>query len=89
VIINVTGAPEGTEVFAGGMTVGVAPGPVQLPRDPAALVLTFKAEGFVMTSKEVTPDRDQDLAVTLKKRPGAAGHKRTRDDLLDPFGGTK
>ncbi|MDB4960344.1 MAG: serine/threonine protein kinase [Myxococcales bacterium] len=87
VILNITGAPEGTEVFAGGMTVGVAPGPVQLPRDPGPLVLTFKADGFVITSKEVVPDRDQDLAVTMKKRAGAATKKRTRDDLLDPFGG--
>ncbi len=87
VIITITGAPEGTEVFAGGMTVGAAPGPVQLPRDTSPLVLTFKADGFVMTSKEVTPDQDQELGVTLKKRPGGSGGKKpTRDDILDPFG---
>jgi len=86
VIITITGAPEGTEVFAGGMTVGAAPGPVQLPRDSSPLVLTFKADGFVMTSKEVTPDTDQELGITLKKRAGGGGKKPTKDDILDPFG---
>jgi serine/threonine protein kinase len=87
VIITVSGVPEGTEVFAGGMTVGAAPGPVQLPRDAAAMVLTFKADGFLTTSREVTPDRDQPLEVTLKKKPGAV-KKKTKDDILDPFGRT-
>jgi len=86
VILTITGAPEGTEVIAGGMTVGAAPGPVQLPRDGSPLVLTFKADGYVMTSKEVTPDRDQELGITLKKRGGGGGKKPTRDDILDPFG---
>jgi len=85
VIVTVTGVPEGTEVFAGGMTVGAAPGPVQLPRDAAPLVLTFKADGHVMTSKEVTPDRDQEIKIVLKKR-ASGGKKATRDDILDPFG---
>jgi hypothetical protein len=85
VIITITGVPEGTEVFAGGMTVGAAPGPVQLPRDSASLVLTFKADGHIMTSKEITPDRSQELSVTLKKRAGGGGKKATRDDILDPF----
>jgi serine/threonine-protein kinase len=86
VIITIAGAPEGTEVFAGGMTVGAAPGPVQLPRDTSPLVLTFKADGYVMTSKEVTPDRDQELGITLKKRGGGGKKKSTRNDILDPFG---
>ncbi len=85
VMITIAGVPEGTEVMAGGMTVGAAPGPVQLPRDDAPLVLTFKAEGYVMTSKEVTPDRNQDIQLVLKKRTG--GKKTTRNDIIDPFGG--
>ncbi len=85
VIITIGGVPEGTEVFAGGMTVGAAPGPVQLPRDASAMVLTFKVDGYLTTSREVTPDRDQRLDVTLKKKPGS-GTRKTKDDILDPFG---
>ncbi len=91
VIITIGGVPEGTEVFAGGMTVGAAPGPVQLPRDSSAMVLTFKADGFLTASREVTPDRDQALDVTLKKKPGA-GKRPGKDDIIDPgslFGGGK
>jgi serine/threonine protein kinase len=87
VIIVIEGVPEGTEVFAGGMTVGAAPGPVQLPRDSSAMVLTFKADGYLAASREVTPDRDQTLDVALKKKPGAK--RQTKDDILDPFGRKK
>ncbi|MGE0396242.1 MAG: serine/threonine protein kinase [Kofleriaceae bacterium] len=84
VIVTIVGVPEGTEVFAGGMTVGAAPGPVQLPRDSSTMVLTFKADGYLTASREVTPDKDQSLDVTLKKKPAAK--RKTKDDILDPFG---
>jgi hypothetical protein len=87
VIVTVTGVPDGTEVIAGGMTAGAAPGPVQLPRDQAAMVLTFKLDGYLPTSRTVTPDRDQALTVTLKKKPtGVPGKRTSRDDLIDIFG---
>lgn len=88
VIITITGVPEGTEVFAGGMTVGAAPGPVQLPRIAEGMVLTFKADGYLPTSVTVTPDRDQSLPVKLKKKGGGTTTKRPgRDDIENPFGG--
>ncbi|HEU0033988.1 MAG TPA: protein kinase [Kofleriaceae bacterium] len=83
VIVTVTGVPDGTEVIAGGMTAGAAPGPVQLPRDHASLVLTFKREGYLPTSRTVTPDRDQALSVTLKRRPTIK--QPNKDDLIDYF----
>ncbi len=92
VIVDVTGVPDGTEVLVAGMTVGVAPGPVQLPRDASALVLVFKADGYKLESKTITPDRDQAIEIKLKKKPGAAigspgGKQPTRDDIIDnPFG---
>ena len=55
VIITITGVPEGTEVFAGGMTIGAAPGPVQLPRIAEGMVLTFKADGYLPTSTRWCP----------------------------------
>ncbi|MGE0872873.1 MAG: serine/threonine protein kinase, partial [Kofleriaceae bacterium] len=87
VIITITGVPEGTEVFAGGMTVGAAPGPVQLPRGAESTVLTFKADGYLTLSKSLIPDRDQSIAVELKqKRTGSRPKRNTKNDILDPFG---
>ncbi len=89
VIVDVTGVPDGTEVLVAGMTVGVAPGPVQLPRDTSALVLVFKADGYKLESRTVTPDRDQAIEIKLKKKPGfiSGGNKPTRDDIIaNPFG---
>ncbi len=83
VIVNVTGVPDGTEVIAGGMTAGAAPGPVQLPRDATPIVLTFKVDGYLPLSRTVTPDRDQALSVTLKKKP--APRRSSKDDIIDIF----
>jgi hypothetical protein len=91
VIITIAGVPEGTEVFAGGMTIGAAPGPVQLPRVSEGMVLTFKADGYLPTSTTVVPDREQTLTVKLKKKGSGGGGTRRpgRDDIENPFGGKK
>jgi hypothetical protein len=92
VIVTVTGVPEGTEVLLGGSVVGVAPGPVQILRGKAELVLTFRADGYVPASRTVVPDADQALAMALKKkaRPARGGGKRpSRDDIIDVFGSKK
>jgi eukaryotic-like serine/threonine-protein kinase len=83
VIVTIAGVPEGTEVLVGGLTAGAAPGPVQLPREASPLVLTFKRDGYLPTSRTVTPDRDQSLTVTLKQKPQ---RRPTRDDIIDVFG---
>ncbi len=86
VIVTITGVPEGTEVLVGGMTVGAAPGPVQLPRDAAQLVLTFRADGYKLESHSVTPDHDQSLEIQLKKKPISAPTKKPgKDDIIDVF----
>ena len=90
VIVSIEGPPEGTEVFGGGMTVGAAPGPVQLPYSKDPIVLTFKADGYLPASRSVVPDRDQTLPITLKKKPVAPVRPtHSHDDILDPFGGRK
>jgi serine/threonine-protein kinase len=89
VFVNVTGVPEGTEVLVEGRTVGAAPGPVQLPRGDAPVVLTFKLDGYLPLSKTVTPARDQDLVLALKKKPTSAGapaKRSSKDDIIDVFG---
>jgi len=85
--IAITGTPEGTEVVVAGDVIGVAPGPVQLPRGDAPLVLTFRADGHVPASRTVTPDRDQALAVPLKPKPARARARAgsTRDEIIDVF----
>jgi serine/threonine-protein kinase len=92
-IITVDGVPDGTEVSIAGTPIGVAPGPVQVPHAASVVVLTFKADGFLPTSKTVTPDRDQRLEVQLKKKPSGAGGTRpwkpNKDDIIDVFGGKK
>jgi serine/threonine protein kinase len=54
------------------------------PRGDGPIVLTFKADGFVPVSRSLTPDRDQALAVPLKRRL-APGKRRSRDDIIDVF----
>jgi eukaryotic-like serine/threonine-protein kinase len=89
-IITVTGVPDGTDVSIAGSSIGVAPGPVQLPHGADPVVLTFKADGFVSASKTVTPDRDQPLEIALKKKPRAQTIKpNNKDDIIDVFGGKK
>lgn len=89
VIITVGGVPEGTEVLASSNVIGVAPGPVQLDRGTAPIVLTFRADGYLPTSKSVIPDGDKPLDIQLKKKPRATGGKGKpgRDDIIDVFGG--
>jgi eukaryotic-like serine/threonine-protein kinase len=83
ITIDVTGTPPSTEVLVAGVLIGTAPGPVQLPRDTDALVLTFKADGWLPASQQLTPDRDQRLSISLKRR--APTKRTTRDDLIDVF----
>lgn len=89
VTIDVSGPPPGTEVFGPLGPVGVAPGPIQLPRGDRPVVLTFKAAGYRTVTAEVTPDRDAAIEVRLKKKPPRRRPpkptKRGRDAIEDPF----
>jgi serine/threonine-protein kinase len=90
ITVTVSGVPEGTEVLVGGDIVGTAPGPVQLPRGDAPIVLVFKADGYLPVSRSIAPNRDQPLMLALKKRgaapTGPTRHGPGKDDILDPFG---
>ena len=86
VIVTVSGVPDGTEVSIAGVVVGVAPGPVQIPRGERAAVLTFRNAGYVAASKSITPREDQELVVKLKKKRRAGGKRPSRDDIIDVFG---
>jgi hypothetical protein len=88
VIVTIDGVPEGTEVLIAGTVIGPAPGPVQVPRGQGAIVLTFRAAGYLSMSKSIVPQADQALTVTLKKKSRGGG-KPTKDDIIDVFGGKK
>jgi serine/threonine-protein kinase len=93
VVVTIEGAPEGTEVRIGASPIGVVPA-VSVPRGANPVVLSFYADGYLPMSKTITPDKDQSLAVTLKKkkRTGGEGRPNTnadpddRDAIPDPFG---
>jgi serine/threonine protein kinase len=91
VTLDITGVPANSEVLVAGKVIGTAPGPVQLPQSSSAVVLVVQAEGYTPLSTIVVPDKDQPLAVTLKKKPRPAGTpgKPGKDDIIDVFGGNK
>ena len=76
VTVQIHGPPSGTEVYGpGGKLLGVAPGPVQLARADADVVLTLKADGYVTRSATVHVAADTTVEVALHKK--AAPHHRT------------
>ena len=88
IAVDVTGVPEGTEVILAGATMGAAPGRVMVPRGTDPVVLTFKVDGYQTTSKPLTPDQDQKLVVTMKKKSSGgpaqvAPPKPGKDDIID------
>jgi eukaryotic-like serine/threonine-protein kinase len=84
VTIAISGVPAATEVIVAGATIGVAPGPVQLPRGDQPIVLTFKRDGYRLASRTILPEADQALAVRLDRKP-APPRRPNRDDIDDPF----
>ena len=95
IVITVEGAPEGTEVRIGASPIGVVPA-VSVPRGTNPVVLSFYADGYLPMSKTVTPDRDQALEITLKKKKTTTAPVRPvqpdpddRDAIPDPFGARK
>jgi eukaryotic-like serine/threonine-protein kinase len=89
VTLAISGVPANTEVIVAGATVGVAPGPVQLPRSEHPVVLTFKVDGYHPASRTIIPASDQALAMRLERKPVPPlrpARRPSRDDIIDdPF----
>jgi eukaryotic-like serine/threonine-protein kinase len=65
--IELTGAPEGTEVRgAGGKLLGSAPGVIELARSADPVELELSRSGYGSLIREVIPDRDRRVEVTLR-----------------------
>ncbi|HEU5056732.1 MAG TPA: serine/threonine-protein kinase [Kofleriaceae bacterium] len=81
VVIDVTGAPEGTEVLGPTGPIGAAPGRIQLPRGEEKVLLTFRAPGHKPATREVEPRADGALEVALEPladEPVKASGKKRR-----------
>ena len=66
VAVTVRSVPEHAAIYIGDERIGVAPGPVKIPRaDKVRLVL--KAEGFAPTEVEVEAKQDNTVSVKLTK----------------------
>ena len=75
VVLEVIGAPEGTEVLGPTGPIGAAPGRVQLPRGEEKVLLTFRAPGHKPATREVEPRADGTLEVTLEPLADSAPGK--------------
>jgi eukaryotic-like serine/threonine-protein kinase len=84
--LSVRGAPRGARVSRGDVVLGDAAQPIVLPFGKAPLTLTLSAPGHEPQSFSVTPDRDVQSELKLKKRaprPKPAG--AIPSDLESPF----
>jgi eukaryotic-like serine/threonine-protein kinase len=77
IVIDVTGAPEGTEVLGPTGPIGAAPGRIQLPRGEEKVLLTFRAAGHKPATREVEPRADGAIQVSLEPLPDEAAAGRT------------
>jgi serine/threonine protein kinase len=95
VTVTIAGTPENTEVYGPQGPLGVAPGKIQLVRGDEPVLLTFKAEGHLPATHEVTPTEDRAVEVELDRKPRARAaprqggrrepKRRERDTIEDPF----
>ena len=83
---EVTGAPEGTEVYGPGGPVGTAPGTIQLVRGEEPLLLTFKAPGHRTETRQVVPSGDGSIEVPLEalERPARPARRGTARPVRKP-----
>jgi len=81
VVITLVGAPDGAEVKIGSKLIGVAP-TVVVDRSMSQTVLTVFAEGYAAKGFPMTPDRDQELQVELKKKSKATGARAPGKDEI-------
>ncbi len=65
VSLTIASIPDGVEVYAGEQRLGVAPGPVRVPRGDAPVSLTFQAKGYAAKTVLFTPRADGAVSVKL------------------------
>jgi len=65
--LHVQSTPENVEVHLGERKLGVAPGPIKIPRGDAPIELTFSAKGHQPKSVSVEPNHNILIPITLDK----------------------
>jgi len=83
--LTVETTPQGATIWRDGKQIGVAPGPIHVPRGQA-VKLTFKAPGYAPLDREIPAGTEGTVKVALVKAAATTkaggGHK----DLEDPWG---
>lgn len=65
--LRIQATPENVEVFLGEKSLGMAPGPIELPRGETELSLTFSAKGYQSKSVPVKPSQSVLIPISLEK----------------------
>ncbi|MDC0742876.1 serine/threonine-protein kinase [Polyangium mundeleinium] len=87
--LRVQATPENVEIHLGERKLGVAPGPIKIPRGDAPVELTFSAKGHQSKAVTVEPNHNLLIPITLEKekatsQPRTSGTAKTvknRGDL--------
>ncbi len=85
--VRIAGVPEGTEVHWPNGLLGLAPATLKIPFGTEPVVLTFRREGFQSMTREIVPNANAFLELTMQKTGARPKPARKRNDLEDPFGG--
>ena len=84
----IAGAPEGTRVFGpDDLNLGVAPGPLRLPRSEVPVELRFEAPGYRTLRREVRPVESGTVSIRLvrvRRRRPPKSKRPGKDDLEVP-----
>lgn len=67
IALLVESQPADVEVYLGDQKLGVAPGPLRLPRGTASVKLVLRADGYAPREVALTPSANRTLSVKLKK----------------------
>jgi serine/threonine-protein kinase len=77
--------PQGAAVWRDGKQIGVAPGPIRLPRGQT-VTLTFKAPGYAPLDRQILAGTEGTVKVALVKAATATKSGGRHKDLENPWG---
>jgi eukaryotic-like serine/threonine-protein kinase len=84
VAITVNTQPANAELYLNNKRVGVAPGPLQVPRSDLSITLVVKSAGYRAQMVQFVPSGDRTLRVVLQQQKQRPGEGVPRD-LENPY----